>query len=126
MRGFVLCHYYPACLRPEPICGTNKYTDNSFITVLLQDQIGGLQVLHGNQWVDVPPTPGALVLILNDKITGAEHRVLANCVGPRVSVACFLTTGVLPTSKLFAPVEELLSEENLSVYVFDQLEMYSL
>ncbi|KAM0048889.1 putative deacetoxyvindoline 4-hydroxylase [Helianthus debilis subsp. tardiflorus] len=28
--------------------------------------IGGLQILHHNQWVDVPPVPGAIVINIGD------------------------------------------------------------
>ncbi|CAL5337454.1 unnamed protein product [Camellia sinensis] len=52
----VLCHYYLACPQPELTVGTTKQ----------QDHIGGLQVLHQNHWVDVPPTPGALVVNIGD------------------------------------------------------------
>jgi isopenicillin N synthase-like dioxygenase len=34
--------------------------------MLLQDQIGGLQVLHENTWVDVSPVRGALVINIGD------------------------------------------------------------
>ncbi|KAJ9547370.1 hypothetical protein OSB04_019913 [Centaurea solstitialis] len=59
-------HCYPACPQPDLTMGATKHTDDGFITVLLQDEIGGLQILHDQQWVDVPPTPGALVVNIGD------------------------------------------------------------
>ena len=58
--------YYPPCPQPDLTLGLSKHSDFAFLTVLLQDNIGGLQVLHDQAWIDVPPVPGSLVINIGD------------------------------------------------------------
>ncbi|KAL0845256.1 hypothetical protein Bca101_018502 [Brassica carinata] len=74
-------HYYPSCLQPNLTLGLTKLSDKSFLTVLLQDHVGGLQVLHDQYW-----------LITNGKFISVERCVLANAPGARISVACFFSS----------------------------------
>ncbi|KAK9102452.1 hypothetical protein Sjap_019706 [Stephania japonica] len=69
-----LGHYYPACPEPELTMGTTKHSDADFLTILLQDQIGGLQVIYNDQWVDVPPIPNALVVNVGDLLQASSFR----------------------------------------------------
>ncbi|XP_059630130.1 1-aminocyclopropane-1-carboxylate oxidase homolog 1-like [Cornus florida] len=119
----IVCHYYPACPEPDLTLGATKHSDPSILSIVLQDQIGGPQVLHDNQWADVQPIAGGLVInigdllevITNAKFKSVEHRVLANRIGPRISVAVFFT-GVTVPAKVYGPINELISEENPQVY----------
>ncbi|CAI0407729.1 unnamed protein product [Linum tenue] len=116
----LLYNYYPACPQPELTLGTTQHADVGFISLLVQDHIGGLQVLHRDHWVDVPPDSEGIVVNIanllqvmsNDRFTSVKHRALVKSVGPRASVVAFFGVGYASGSRVYGPIEELVSEEN--------------
>ncbi|RZC61482.1 hypothetical protein C5167_023255 [Papaver somniferum] len=118
----MVAHYYPYCPEPERTVGIKSHSDPGVLTVLLQDQIGGLQLKHGEDWIDVKPCSGALVInigdlqmISNDEYKSVEHRVVANSFRePRVSTAVFFNPSKREDN--YGPLPELVSADKPAVY----------
>ncbi|KAJ9172308.1 hypothetical protein P3X46_015557 [Hevea brasiliensis] len=108
-------NYYPHCPNPELVTGVGCHSDISSITVLLQDDIGGLYVrgIEEDSWIHIPPVNGALVINIgdvlqimsNDQYKSIEHRVVANGSKNRVSVPIFVNPG---PDALIGPLPEVL------------------
>lgn len=64
----VVVNFYPKCPQPDLTLGLKRHTDPGTITLLLQDQVGGLQATRdgGNTWITVRPVEGAFVVNLGD------------------------------------------------------------
>ena len=71
-------NYYPTCSEPDLTFSAASHSDPDFLTLLLQDDIGGLQILHQNKWVDVPPVHGALIANLGDLMQVISSNKLNN------------------------------------------------
>ncbi|KAI3469733.1 hypothetical protein Pfo_026396 [Paulownia fortunei] len=67
-----LCNCYAACPEQGHTLAKTRHSDDDFITVLLQDNLGGLKVLHQNQWVDVPRVLGVNIGDLTQASVGCN------------------------------------------------------
>jgi isopenicillin N synthase-like dioxygenase len=79
----------------------HHHTDAGALTVLFQDDVGGLQVEIDGEWIDVAPVPGAAVInsgdIMqvwsNDRFRAASHRVRPVVDRARYSLPYFFNPG---------------------------------
>ncbi|MDY7560018.1 2-oxoglutarate and iron-dependent oxygenase domain-containing protein [Pseudomonas sp. 10B1] len=93
--------YYPP---HPPVAETDQFgvaphTDYGCITLLYQDNSGGLQVreLSSNSWIDATPIPGSLVVNVgdllarwsNNRFSSTLHRVINTSGHERYSIATF-------------------------------------
>ena len=59
--------YYPPCPQPDLTLGLQPHSDMGAITLLIQDDVGGLEVLKDDQWITVDPLSDAILVILADQ-----------------------------------------------------------
>jgi len=94
-----LLKYPPPENRSAFRIGAGEHTDFGWITLILQDDTGGLQVLDRDGiWLDVPSIPGTFVVNVgdlmqrwtNDKYVATMHRVTNRATTDRYSAAFFM------------------------------------
>ncbi len=73
-----LLHYPPKSnSSPASQFGSAPHTDFGCITILAQDEVGGLQVLSpSQQWIDVPSVEGGLVVNVGDMLHRWSNGIL--------------------------------------------------
>jgi isopenicillin N synthase-like dioxygenase len=64
----IMLNCYPACPQPELTLGLPPHSDYCLFTLLLQDQVEGLQVMHHGRWLTVHPVPGSFIANVGDHL----------------------------------------------------------
>jgi isopenicillin N synthase-like dioxygenase len=62
---------------PEPQWGVGEHTDYGLLTMLKQDESGGLEVKSRSRWIPAPPIRGSFVCNIGDmldRMTGGRYR----------------------------------------------------
>jgi isopenicillin N synthase-like dioxygenase len=59
--------YYSPCPQPDLALGLQSHSDMGAITLLIQDDVGGLEVLKDGMWIPVAPLPDGILVILADQ-----------------------------------------------------------
>lgn len=59
-------NYYPPCQKPDLTLGTGPHCDPTSLTILHQDNVGGLEVFVDEKWHSIPPNTNAFVVNIGD------------------------------------------------------------
>jgi isopenicillin N synthase-like dioxygenase len=92
---------YPSSPQQAGDWGVGEHTDYGLLTLLAQDDSGGLQIATSGDWMDAPPIPGTFVCNIGDmldRLTGGwyrstPHRVRNLSGRTRLSFPFFLDPG---------------------------------
>ncbi|AES97739.1 putative flavonol synthase [Medicago truncatula] len=91
-------NYYPPCPCPDLVLGVPPHTDMCYITLLIPNEVEGLQASRDGQWYDVKYVPNALIIhvgdqmqiLSNGKYKAVLHRTTVNKDETRMSWPVFI------------------------------------
>ncbi|KAF6160350.1 hypothetical protein GIB67_019119 [Kingdonia uniflora] len=114
-------NYYPRCQKPDIALGTGPHCDPTSLTILHQDNVGGLEVFVDGKWRSISPKPHVFVVNIGDTFMALSncryksvlHRAVVNSEKPRKSLAFFLCP---QKDKLVTPPTELVDVEHPRAY----------
>lgn len=116
-------NHYPPCPVPDLALGVGRHKDGGALTVLYQDEVGGLEVKRktDGEWIRVKPTSNAYIINVgdivqvwsNDKYESVEHRAMVNSEKERFSIPFFFNP---EHSTMVEPLNDLTDDENPPKY----------
>ncbi|WP_052257675.1 isopenicillin N synthase family dioxygenase [Leisingera sp. ANG-DT] len=118
-----LLHYPPQEGQiDESVMGIGAHTDYGSLTILAQDDVGGLQVMNRDgQWVEGAPIAGSFVInigdliqrLTNDLYLANLHRVVNASGRERYSIPFFIDADA---DAVFQPLDSCVSADNPARY----------
>ncbi|OMO49859.1 Oxoglutarate/iron-dependent dioxygenase [Corchorus olitorius] len=114
-------NYYPPCPRPDLALGVPAHTDMSAMTILVPNDVQGLQASKDGQWYDVKYIPNALIVHVGDQLEivsngnykSVLHRSIVNKEKARISWPIFFEP---PADLEVGPHPKLINEGNPPKY----------
>ncbi|XP_022730688.1 gibberellin 2-beta-dioxygenase 8-like [Durio zibethinus] len=96
--GFIRVYRYPPGSLANEAWGMIAHTDSSVLSIVNEDQVGGLEIFKDNKWLLVNPIPNTLIVhigdmmqaISDDEYISVKHRVRVKKQEERFSICYFV------------------------------------
>ncbi|CAI9766643.1 unnamed protein product [Fraxinus pennsylvanica] len=121
---------YPPCNQAGLTFGTGPHCDPNSITILHQDQVGGLEVFANNKWQAIRPRPNAFVVNIGDTFMALSngryksclHRAVVNKEKARRSLVFFVSP---KEDKVVRPPEDLRETRKYPDFTWSELQEFT-
>ncbi|XP_030537403.1 gibberellin 2-beta-dioxygenase 6 [Rhodamnia argentea] len=100
--GFIRLYRYLHCSKADgDMSGMEAHSDSSVLTILCEDDVGGLEFYKDEQWIRVQSAPDTLIVnvgdmlqvMSDDKYISVKHRVKVKKPEDRISLCYFVFPG---------------------------------
>nr|XP_027094047.1 gibberellin 20 oxidase 3-like [Coffea arabica] len=113
-NAIVRANFYPTCPEPGLTLGIGPHSDPTSVTILHQDEVGGLEVFVDNKWRSIRPRHDAFVINLGDTFMALTNGMYKSCLHravvkkhqERISLTYFLCPR---EDKMIKPPQDLIS-----------------
>ncbi|KAL2553177.1 Gibberellin 20 oxidase 2 [Forsythia ovata] len=124
------CNNYPPCNQAGLTLGTGPHCDPNSLTILHQDQVGGLEVFANNKWQVIRPFPEAFVVNIGDTFMALSngryksclHRAVVNKERARRSLVFFVSP---KEDKVVRPPQNLLETRKYPDFTWSELQEFT-
>ncbi|XVF39587.1 hypothetical protein PTKIN_Ptkin01aG0045800 [Pterospermum kingtungense] len=111
----LVANMYPPCPQPELSMGLPPHSDHGLLTILMQNELSGLQIMHNMKWVPIYPLPNSFLvnigdhmeILTNGKYKSVVHRAVVNNKATRISIG---TAHGPPLDTIVSPAPELVED----------------
>ncbi|KAF3339379.1 putative 2-oxoglutarate/Fe(II)-dependent dioxygenase [Carex littledalei] len=112
---------YPPYPEPDSELGFAPHSDHGFLTLLYQNGVNGLQIMHKERWIYVKPVPNSIMvntgdhleIVSNGKYKSVLHRAVLNSEMARMSIVTVIGPSL---DAIVEPIADLVNADSPAVF----------
>lgn len=86
----LLANLYPQYLNPGSALGLVPHSDLGFLTLVYQNGVDGLQIMHKDRWIYIKPVPNSIMVNIGDHMEVQESSIFLSEIVVSICRTCAL------------------------------------